>query len=258
MTSREELLRDDYSLQEAEKLQIKYQKIIEAEQESSRIKNAKDINSIVGVDVSYFNIGRNEFGIACAILWNIEKGIVEGKTFTQDNINFSYKSGFLGFRECRLIAKTISKLSSIPDLVMCDGHGKIHPRNFGEAVQLGYSLNIPSIGIAKNPYVGYSKWKKIERKKGNYASIWARKMKPDTDLAQNDLLGYAACLNDRSKPVFISVGYKITLDTALAICLSTSQGHRQPEPLYLADKLSRREVKKRLSKLKQRYDIKLT
>jgi len=55
-------------------------------------------------------------------------------------------------------------------------------------------------------------------------------------------LGYAICLNNGSKPVFISQGYKITLDLALKVCLISSKEHRQPEPLFLADFLSRREI----------------
>ena len=63
---------------------------------------------------------------------------------------------------------------------------------------------------------------------------------------------------DAKAVIFISEGYRINLDTALAICLTTSQNHRQPEPLYMADHLSRGEVKKYLSKLKQEYDFKVT
>lgn len=258
MIFKEELLRNDYSIEEARLLQLKYKKVIENEQDISYIKNIEDIKSVVGVDISYYKSGSNEFGVACAVSWNVEEQIVEKKAFVQDIINFSYKPGFLGFRECNLLAKSISKLSYDPDLIMCDGHGIVHPRNFGEAVHLGYSLNIPCIGVAKNPYIGYSKWKKMERYKSNTTPIWATKSKPNTINPRNDLLGYAVCLNDKSKPVFISVGYQVTLDTAVAICLATSLGHRQPEPLYIADRLSRGEVHKFLSKLKQEYDFKVT
>lgn len=250
MLYKEKLLEDDYSLAEAKCLQSKYREIIESEQEASNKITVGDIKSVVGVDITYYNIGRMEVGVACAVLWNVKKKLIEQKSFTQDIVKFPYKPGFLGFRECGLLAKSISKLSTTPDLVMCDGHGIIHPRKFGEAVQLGYSLDIPSVGVAKNPYIGYSKWKKIERKKSNMTPIWANK-------GQTNVLGYAVCLNDRSKPVFISVGYKITIDIAIEICLSTSLGHRQPEPLFLADHLSRREVKKKTLKLNQEYDFKV-
>lgn len=257
MIFKEELLRNDYSYEEAKLLQLKYKQIIECEQENSFIKNLEDIKSVVGVDISYYKRGNDEFGVACAVAWNVEEQRVEKKAFVQDIINFSYKPGFLGFRECKLMAKSISRLSFIPDLIMCDGHGIIHPRNFGEAVQLGYALNIPCIGVAKKPYIGYSKWKKMERCKSNITPIWTNKPKSKTNGHRNDLLGYAVCLNEGSKPVFISVGYKINIENALTICLATSHDHRQPEPLYLADYLSRREVKKYLSKLKLEYDIKI-
>ncbi|MFX1426430.1 MAG: endonuclease V [Promethearchaeota archaeon] len=257
MIFREELLKDDYSLKEAEVVQLKFQEIIAIEQETSNINTVGDIKSVVGVDISYYNTGTMEYGVACAVLWNVERGLIEQKAFTQDTVKFPYKPGFLGFRECGLLAKSIIKLSTVPDLIMCDGHGIIHPRNFGEAVQLGYSLDTPCIGVAKNPYIGYSKWKKIERKKGNRVPIWAIKTKSEINVNQNKLLGYAVCLNDRSKPVFISVGYKITIDIAIAICLATSLDHRQPEPLFLADHLSKGEVKKIRSKLKPEYDLRI-
>ena len=58
----------------------------------------------------------------------------------------------------------------------------------------------------------------------------------------NELLGYMVCLDDGSKPVFISEGYKTNLDIALKVCFRATIGHRQPEPLYLADYFSRKEV----------------
>jgi deoxyribonuclease V len=257
MTFKDELLRS-YSIEEATLLQIKYQQVIDNEKKNSYIKNIEDIKSVVGVDISYYKRESSEFGVACGVLWNVKEQIVEKKSFVNDIINFSYKPGFLGFRECHLLARAISKLSNIPDLIICDGHGIIHPRRFGLAVHLGFALDIPCIGVAKNPYIGYSKWKNIKRNKGNKAPIWAKKKLDLKENPQDDLLGYAVCLNDKSKPVFISVGYKITLDLAVDICLTISLNHRQPEPLFMADHLSRGEVKKFLSKLKQEYDFKVT
>ena len=253
-----ELLRDNYSITQAKSLQEKYQRIIQRKLVDHCLDDIKDIHTIVGVDISYYTSGNIEYGIGCAVLWNLDLGIMEKKAFYRDAINFPYKSGFLGFRECPLLAKLIKKLSFKPDLIMCDGHGIIHPRKFGEAVQLGFSLDIPSIGIAKKPYVGYSNWKKIEKEIGNNAPVWAKNPKSQNDEIDNELLGYAVCLNNGSNPVFVSVGYKITIDTALAICLATSQGHRQPEPLFMADHLSKKRVKDDLSKLKQGFDFKVT
>ena len=238
----QELLRDNYSFEQAESIQIKYHNLIIKSLKNNYINNFESIETIVGVDISYFKKGNYEFGIACAVIWNLSQKSKIGHYFTKDRINFPYKPGFLGFRECKMLAKVISKIPDKPDIIMCDGHGKIHPKRFGEAVHLGYALNMPSIGIAKNPFIGYSEWQKIEKIKGKKSPIWLEDIKILTVKQPNELLGYAVCLNDGSKPVFISEGYKTNLDIALKVSLDTTIRHRQPEPLYLADYLSRKEV----------------
>ena len=200
-----------------------------------------DIKLVVGVDISYFIHNNKEFGVSCAVLWNLSTNKMEYGTFAKDKIKFPYKPGFLGFRECKLLAKAIYKLPRRPDVIMCDGHGIIHPRRFGEAVQLGMAIDIPSIGIAKNPFIGYSDWTTMKRKRGNKIPIWAYDPNLITDSKQ-ELLGYAICLNNNLKPVFISPGYKTTLNLTTEIVLKTTKEHRQPEPLFLADFLSRREI----------------
>jgi deoxyinosine 3'endonuclease (endonuclease V) len=123
---------------------------------------------------------------------------------------------------------------------MCDAHGIIHPKRFGEAVQLGMVFNIPTFGVAKKPFIGFSEWKTLERIKGSKKLIWADD--PQNSMVENqELLGYAVCLNDAMNPMFISVGYKITLDVAVEIALKTTRDHKQPEPLFLADYLSRKK-----------------
>ena len=238
-----ELLRDDYSIKQAESLQIKYQNLIKRESIKEQIgSNIDDLKTVAGVDISYYNVEGNEFGIACAVLWNIKQQKMEKYCFSRDQIKFPYKSGFLGFRECKLLAKAVLELPERPNLVMCDGHGKIHPQRFGEAVHLGVALNIPTIGIAKNPFIGYFDRNNFKKIKGNKKPIWEKD--PNLTIkSSNELLGFAICLNNDSKPVFISEGYKITLDFAVKISLITSKNHRQPEPLYLADYLSREKIR---------------
>ncbi|MFX0105109.1 MAG: endonuclease V [Candidatus Hodarchaeota archaeon] len=240
----QELLRDDYSFEQAEAIQVKYQNIISQSSKNNNKKSINLIKTIVGVDIAYYNKRNYDYGVACAVVWDLKQQRKEAHFFAQDRINFPYKPGFLGFRECKLLARVISRLPKEPDLIMCDGHGNIHPRRFGEAVQIGFALNVSSIGIAKNPFFGYSDWQKIEKIKGNKAPVWAKDPKTITKKQSNELLGYATCLKNGSKPVFISVGYKISLDIALEVSLITIKGHRQPEPLYLAHFLSKREINK--------------
>jgi len=247
MIFKEELLRNNYSFEQAELIQIKYQNKIKSIRKEEYISDIKPIKTIAGVDISYFYDENKENGVACAVLWNLEQNKEEKHYFAQDLISFPYKPGFLGFRECKLLFKAIAKLPNSPDLIMCDGHGKIHPRRFGEAVHLGFALNIPTIGIGKNPYIGYFNKNEIQKIKGNKAPVRAKNPENVDEDSSNELLGYVICLNDGSKPVFISVGYKTTIDIALKICLITTKGHRQPEPLYLADHLSRKRTKSYIS-----------
>ncbi|MFX1380381.1 MAG: endonuclease V [Promethearchaeota archaeon] len=238
----QELLIDDYSPEQAEAIQVKYQNLLMQMSKKKYIRTIKVIDSIVGVDISYYKKEQIDYGIACAVVWNLNQKKVDSFYFAKDLITFPYKPGFLGFRECKLLAKVISKIPNKPNLILCDGHGKIHPKRFGEAVHLGFALNISTIGVAKNPFIGYFNFQNIKLVKGSKSPIWAQNPRFITKNSFNELLGYLICLNEGSKPVFISTGYNISLNIALKVCLKSTIEHRQPEPLHLADKLSRKEI----------------
>jgi deoxyribonuclease V len=241
-----ELLNDHYSTEEAKDLQLKYQSMIQKiSPPKLDVRDLGTIKLIAGVDISFFSKAKQEYGIACAVLWNLKEKEVIEKAFALGKINFPYTAGYLGFRECKLLAKALSKLKNQYDMVMCDGHGKIHPRRFGEAVQLGIALDISTMGVAKSPFVGFSEWVSIERRKGNKTPVWAKNPQ-EVELAEQEVLGYAMCVRDNSKPVFISEGYKVNIDLALKIALQTSdEHHRLPKPLFLADSYSRQKVRDR-------------
>ncbi|MFX0140585.1 MAG: endonuclease V [Candidatus Hodarchaeota archaeon] len=244
----QELLNDKITIAEAEEIQIKYAKIVREKESNLRnfgLSVFENIERVVGVDVSYYQKGNLEFGVASAILWDLKKGEIIYKDYINGGVNFPYIAGFLGFREIRLLTQVLLKLSKntkLPDVVMCDGHGIIHPRRFGEALHLGLSTHFPTFGVAKNPYVGYADLNKLGKNKGDKVTV----VSEHPDLQQNstaEVLGYAIRLNNNAKPVYVSKGYRITLDLAVKIALEATLDHRLPEPLYLADKFSREKVK---------------
>ncbi|MBD3212148.1 MAG: hypothetical protein GF311_06005 [Candidatus Lokiarchaeota archaeon] len=242
--SAHELLKSEYSFAEARQLQIEYRsKIQEEQKDPDFFINEMDIRYLIGVDISYFRKDNQDYGVACGVLWNYKENVLIDKYFAQSIIKFPYKAGFLGFRENSLIAKAIKNSEVTPDLLMCDGHGIIHPRRFGEATHLGVALNIPSMGVAKNPFIGFCDSKDLKRIKGNKIPIWMRDPR-ETPSELNEKLGYAVALSDKRKPVYLSSGYRIRLDIALEIALKTSSDHRQPDPLFIADQCSREEIKK--------------
>lgn len=235
------LLQDNISLEEAKQLQMKYGAYSSKINAKSKKQNSiEQIQIIVAVDVAYFTKDEKEWGLACAVFWDRIQNHVLKTNFALQQIIFPYKAGFLGFREARVISCALKTTKSTPDLLICDGHGLIHPRSFGEAVHLGIALNIPSFGIAKNPYIGYYDSHAFERIKGSKRPIW-EKISSENDTT-NKKLGYYICLADERKPVFVSVGYKINLEMAVQISMELTTNHRQPEPLYLADKLTKDKI----------------
>jgi len=229
-----ELLKQVKNTKEAKKIQKKYSKIIETLNLNTKdLPTWDSINYFIAVDISYFYRDKVEYGVACAVLWDFKLNEIAEHVLLQDKMDTPYSPGYLGFREVPLMVKTMQKIKVKPDIIICDGHGIIHPRRFGEATHIGYVLNIPSIGIAKNPFIGKSNWKTLRRIKGEKIPI----------LDEGYLLGYAICLTDNQKPVFISIGYRIEIELALKIALYLSIKHKQPEPLYLADRISRDYIK---------------
>lgn len=239
MTKRDysDLLRDDLDFETAEKIQIKYSRELSENADKDEDLIAKHCRVVVGTDVHYFQKGKSEWGIACAVFWDIERKKIIESSFAQKEIHIPYKPGFLGFREARVIAQAIRNKKVKADLLMCDGHGIIHPRYFGEAVHIGLALDLPSIGVAKNPFIGFSNWQSLDKIKGSKAPIWLKD--PVKKQLDNKVIGYAICLADLRKPIFLSTGIKISLKAAINITLATTKDHRQPQPLYLAHKFAK-------------------
>lgn len=235
----EELLGQDHDFIEAERLQLKHSELIKQSQDSLNAIELSEIQTIMGVDISYYEKDGKDHGVACAVSWDLKKKTRLDAYFASAPMQFPYKAGFLGFREVPLIYKAIKKAPNMPDVIMCDGHGIIHPLRFGEAVHLGYILDLPTIGVAKNSFIGHSQWKSLLRKRGERTPIYLN----DVESPSNEIIGCAICLADDKKPVFVSSGYKISLNAAIQISLATSFNQRQPEPLWLADKLSRQRIK---------------
>jgi len=132
---------------------------------------------------------------------------------------FPYVSGYLGFRESPSLVEAFATLKRAPDLLFVDGQGLSHPRGFGIACQLGVLLDTPSIGVAKSILVGEP----------------AAPLGPDAGEQVNmvwkdRIVGVALRTKPRCKPLYISVGHRISLDSAVAHVLRATRGYRHPEP----------------------------
>ena len=138
-------------------------------------------------------------------------------------LEFPYIPGLLAFREGPVLLKVFESLKSDPDLIMFDGQGIAHPRRLGIASHLGLILDKPTIGCAKKVLVG--KYQEPDLNVGSQTYL----------MDKNEEIG--ACLRTRFKvkPIFVSIGHKIDLTTAVEIVLKCGDGKRIPKPTREAD-----------------------
>jgi len=175
---------------------------------------------IAGVDIS----SPDSRGIArgaVVLLSYPELGIVEVK-LVEKELAFPYIPGLLSFRECPLILAACEKLRNIPDLVLVDGQGIAHPRRLGLASHLGLFLDTPTIGCAKSILCG--RHEPVGEKVGSYAEL----------IDNGEVIGAALRTKIGTKPIYVSIGHKIDLATALNWVTKCCRGYRLPEPTRFA------------------------
>ena len=142
----------------------------------------------------------------------------------ETTVSFPYVPGLLSFRETPLLLEAARKLRIEPDLIIADGHGLAHPRRFGVACHLGLILDKPAIGCAKSRLCGT--YNEPGNRKGASAYIRDR----------GEIIG--AVLRSRSNVsvVYVSVGYRVSLETAIELTLSCCKQYRTPETTRYAHK----------------------
>ena len=178
-------------------------------------------STIAGVDAAYKN---NTAYTACVTV-NFEDLELLEKKVIKSELTYPYKQGFFVFREGPPMLELISKLEIMPDVIIINSHGISHPLGIGAASHIGILINKPTIGVAQRILCGDAD---IPRKKGDFSSIYYK----------NKVVGYAYLSQARTKPIFISPGHLISLETSILIVKKTIKGQKLPEPLWLAHQLA--------------------
>ncbi len=175
---------------------------------------------IAGVDISAGKTQGTATG-AIVVLSYPEFRLVETK-MVQGRLDFPYIPGLLSFRESPLTLAAYEELTITPDLILIDGQGVAHPRRFGLASHLGLLLDTPTIGCAKSLLCGSHEVPSSEP--GSYAEVMDR----------GETIGAALRTRFGVKPVYVSIGHKVDLQTAIHWVLKCCRGYRLPEPTRLA------------------------
>lgn len=149
------------------------------------------------------------------------------------DVTFPYIPGLLSFRELPAVAAAWKRVRRKPDVLIFDGHGYAHPRRFGLACYGGVLFDLPTIGCAKSILVG--RHGPLGEKRGATAPL----------IDDDEVVGMAVRTRDHVRPVYVSIGHRMDLATAVALVLRMSTGYREPETTRrshrLVNELRRRE-----------------
>ena len=183
-----------------------------------------NLRLIAGVDVGLPR-GAKTARAAIAVLDYGTMELVDQAT-AEIPMSFPYVPGLLSFREMPVILAALEQLETWPDVFMVDGHGYAHPRRFGLACHLGVWLDQATIGCGKSTLIG--KQAPLENQRGGVAFL------QDSD----EIIGAAVRTRDEVKPVYVSVGHRADLKSAIRITLDCGRGIRLPEPIRWAHRLA--------------------
>jgi deoxyribonuclease V len=184
----------------------------------------RNVSLVAGTDVHFPS--RTTARAAVVVLTYPDLEIVESSTYEGPCI-FPYIPGLLSFREIPPLLRAWRRLKKTPDLVLCDGQGITHPRGLGLASHFGLVLDVPTIGCAKSPLFG--EFEEPGPKRGSRSSIRDKSGKT---------IGVVLRSRDDTRPLYVSIGHRINLQTAVRIILSCTPRFRIPEPLRAAHRLA--------------------
>lgn len=179
---------------------------------------------VAGVDVGFEDRGkRTRAAVAVLAFPSLEASSQAVATLPT---RFPYVPGLLSFREIPAIVAALDKLKDLPQLILCDGQGYAHPRRFGLACHLGVLTDIPTIGVAKSRLIGTHG--RVPQARGRWAPL------KDGD----ETIGAVLRTRKGVKPVYVSVGHRVSLETAVKLVMQCVTRYRLPETTRAADRLA--------------------
>jgi deoxyribonuclease V len=179
---------------------------------------------VAGVDVGFEDSGRLARAAVAVLSW--PELTLEATAVARVPTTFPYVPGLLSFREIPALLAAWAQLPILPDLLLCDGQGIAHPRRIGFASHLGLWLDVPSIGVAKSRLIGSHG--PVPDEKGGWTPL----------MDGEDTIGAVLRTRVRCNPVFVSVGHRVGLESAIAWTLACTTRYRLPETTRQAHRLA--------------------
>lgn len=182
------------------------------------------IRHVAGVDVGYEEGGKIARA-AVAVLSFPDLKLID-QAVARLPVEFPYVPGLLSFRELPAVLDALARLHAPPDLILCDGQGLAHPRRFGIACHLGVLLDCPTIGVGKTRLTG--RHQEPPQEKGGWTPL------QDGD----EVIGAVLRTRTGVKPVYVSIGHRLTLQTAIRLVMACTTRYRLPETTRQAHRLA--------------------
>ena len=208
----------DVTPQQARQIQLDLQQKVILEDQFERI------SYVAGVDVGFEE--KNTITRAAIAVLNFPQLELQESKIARIPTRFPYIPGYLSFREVPAVLEALDKIQQLPDMLLCDGQGIAHPRRMGIACHLGILTGLPSIGVAKSRLIGTHK--DVPAEKGQYVELMDR----------GEVIGVVLRSRTNVKPIYVSPGHKITLQTSIDIVMQCLTKYRLPETTRWAHRLA--------------------
>jgi deoxyribonuclease V len=211
-----------------------------------------DAPVVVGVDQAFVTSDDDEDRAVSAAVALRDGGVIEYASATTP-LSIPYIPGLLAFREGESMLAALDALDAEPDLLVCDGSGRIHFREAGIATHVGVLLDVPSVGVAKSLLCGQPASSTDGRPEGWRTPIHAddtvetvasqsgvRSRNATDATAKSPVIGYAFQSRQypnsrRVNPLYVSPGHRVSAETTVELVDALCAGYKLPEPTRLAD-----------------------
>ena len=182
------------------------------------------VETVAGVDVGTEAGGKR--ARAAVVVLDRHTLSVHERVSAQRALEFPYVPGLLSFRELPVVLDALAKLSALPDLILCDGQGYAHPRRFGLACHLGVVTETPTIGVGKTRLLG--EHGSVPDRRGAWVAL------KDGE----ETIGAVLRSRRGVKPIFVSIGHRVCLDTAVRLVMECTGKYKLPETTRQAHQLA--------------------
>ena len=210
-----------------------------------------EIRTVAGLDASFVLTGSQALkkpvggwnrlreanrAIGCVVMYRFPEMEELERVYAIRPLEFPYVPGLLSFREIPVLLAALRKLKTLPDLLFCDAQGYAHPRRLGLASHLGVVLDLPTIGCAKSLLIGTHK--SLPQKAGSWTPLLDER-------AGGERIGAVVRTRAGVKPIYVSQGHRVSLESSIRLTLAVTDGYRIPRPTRDADRFAG-EIKRKV------------